>query len=283
MGTKKTEYEIKETKIKEIDKTENKKKVTKKIENEIMETKRAKTKKAEHEKMEPKKIDTQKAAPKKPNIGKVEPQKSDTKKRILDVALTLFSEKGYGNVFVGQIAEGVGIKAPSLYKHYKSKQDIFEAILREMRERYDKQAADMNMTGDDFQADSSVFNSISEDELVQRGIGLFSFFLHDEYECKFRKMLTLEQFSDKELAKLFSDQYFVDPIKYQSGLLHMLSLQGCLKNEDPDVMALQFFAPIYLLMTVCDREPEREAEALQTLEKHIRQFNKMYKCVKGDE
>ena len=46
----------------------------------------------------------------------------DTKKKILDVALTLFSEKGYGNVYVGQIAEGVGIKAPSLYKHYKSKQ-----------------------------------------------------------------------------------------------------------------------------------------------------------------
>ena len=52
----------------------------------------------------------------------------DTKKKILDVALDLFSKKGYGNVYVGQIAEGVGIKAPSLYKHYKSKQDIFEAI-----------------------------------------------------------------------------------------------------------------------------------------------------------
>ena len=52
-----------------------------------------------------------------------------TKKKILDVALTLFSEKGYGNVYVEHIAKGVGIKAPSLYKHYKSKQDIFEAIL----------------------------------------------------------------------------------------------------------------------------------------------------------
>ena len=50
----------------------------------------------------------------------------DTKKKILDVALTLFSEKGYGNVYVSHIAEGVGIKAPSLYKHYKSKRDIFE-------------------------------------------------------------------------------------------------------------------------------------------------------------
>ena len=201
----------------------------------------------------------------------------DTKKKILDVALTLFSEKGYGNVYVGQIAEGVGIKAPSLYKHYKSKQDIFEAILEEMRNRYDKEAAHLNMTGNDFLVDSKLYNNISEDELVKMGIGLFSFFLHDEYECKFRKMLTIEQFSNKELAELFSHQYFNEPLKYQTGLLQLLIMQGHMKNEDANVMALQFFAPIYLLMTVCDREPQREAEALQILEKHIRQFNRMYK------
>lgn len=201
----------------------------------------------------------------------------DTKKKILDVALTLFSEKGYGNVYVGQIAEGVGIKAPSLYKHYKSKQDIFEAILEEMRNRYDKEAAHLNMTGNDFLIDSKLYNNISEDELVKMGMGLFSFFLHDEYECKFRKMLTIEQFSNKELAELFSQQYFNEPLKYQTGLLQLLIMQGHMKNEDANVMALQFFAPIYLLMTVCDREPQREAEALQILEKHIRQFNRMYK------
>ncbi len=201
----------------------------------------------------------------------------DTKKKILDVALTLFSEKGYGNVYVGQIAEGVGIKAPSLYKHYKSKQDIFEAILEEMRNRYDKEAAHLNMTGNDFLIDSELYNNISEDELVKMGIGLFSFFLHDEYECKFRKMLTIEQFSNKELAELFSHQYFNEPLKYQTGLLQLLIKQEHMKNEDANVMALQFFAPIYLLMTVCDREQQREAEALQILEKHIRQFNRMYK------
>ena len=201
----------------------------------------------------------------------------DTKKKILDVALTLFSEKGYGNVYVGQIAEGVGIKAPSLYKHYKSKQDIFEAILEEMRNRYNKEVANLNISGNDFELDSEFYNNISEEELVKMGIGLFSFFLHDEYECKFRKMLTIEQFSNKELAEIFSRQYFNEPLKYQTGLLQMMIMQGSLKNEDVNVMALHFFAPIYLLMTVCDREPQREEEALQMLERHIRQFNRMYK------
>ena len=204
----------------------------------------------------------------------------DTKKKILDVALTLFSEKGYGNVYVGQIAEGVGIKAPSLYKHYESKQDIFNAILDEMRERYNRKAVDLKMNGSDYPADFELYKNASEDELVKMGTGLFSFFLHDEYECKFRKMLTLEQFSDKELSKLFSDQYYDEPLKYQSGLLHLLILQGKLKGDDADIMARQFFAPIYLLMTVCDRQPKREKECLRKLEKHIRQFSRIYK---GDD
>ena len=201
----------------------------------------------------------------------------DTKKKILDVALDLFSKKGYGNVYVGQIAEGVGIKAPSLYKHYKSKQDIFEAILEEMRNRYNKEVSFLSFNGSDAQADSTFFSKVSEDELVKLGIGLFHFFLHDEYECKFRKMLTIEQFSNEELAKLFSNQYFNEPLKYQAGLLQMMILQGQMKAEDAQIMALHFYAPMYLLLTVCDREPQREAEALQMLEKHIIQFNRMYK------
>ena len=201
----------------------------------------------------------------------------DTKKKILDVALSLFSEKGYGNVYVGQIAEGVGIKAPSLYKHYKSKQDIFDAILNEMRSRYDKEVSLFNISGDNFLTDAEFYKNISEDELVKIGLGLFTFFLHDEYESKFRKMLTIEQFSDKGLAELFSKQYFDEPLKYQSGLFHLLMTQGKIKNEDVSIMALQFYAPIHLMMTICDREPQREAEALIMLEKHIRQFNKTYR------
>ncbi|MCR5089288.1 MAG: TetR/AcrR family transcriptional regulator [Oscillospiraceae bacterium] len=41
----------------------------------------------------------------------------DTKHRILDEALTLFSEKGYANVFVADIAERVGIRNAGLRLH----------------------------------------------------------------------------------------------------------------------------------------------------------------------
>ena len=102
------------------------------------------------------------------------------------------------------------------------------------------------------------------------------YYLHDSYTKRFRKMLTLVQFRDKELAKVYSRQYFDMPLSYQRMLLGLLVAQGFLTADDIPIMTLQFYAPIYMLLTVCDREPEREQEALNLMEKHIRQFDKVY-------
>lgn len=199
-----------------------------------------------------------------------------TKQKILNEALTLFSERGYNAVYVGDIAAAVGIKAPSLYKHYKSKKDIFKAILTEMESNYNKQTAGLNMNGNDAGEDASIFATVSEDTLVQMGIGLFQFFLHDDYASKFRKMLTIEQFHDNDLSRLYSKQYVDDPLSYQTSIFTLISISGVFKNVKLNIMALHFYAPIYMLLTVCDRQPEREKEALQLIEEHIRQFNFIY-------
>lgn len=203
-----------------------------------------------------------------------------TKEKILKESLNLFSEKGYNAVYVGDIADAVGIKAPSLYKHYKSKQDIFNAILEEMKNRYDQQAITLNMNGNNAESDAKIFSEISEDKLVEMGLGLFSYFLHDEYTRKFRKMLTVEQFRNMDLSLLYQKQYVDDPLSYQGAIFSLLSTNGFLIGEHVDIMALHFYAPIYMMLTVCDRQPEREAEIMQMIERHIRQFNRLY--VKGE-
>lgn len=199
-----------------------------------------------------------------------------TKQKILKEALNLFAEKGYHAVYVGDIAEAVGIKAPSLYKHYKSKQDIFNAILEEMKKSYDQQAAALKMNGNDADADANIFSAVSEDQLVQMGLKLFTYFLHDDYASKFRKMLTIEQFHDADLSSLYQKQYIDDPLSYQAAIFSLLSANGYLSQDNINIMALHFYAPIYMLLTVCDRQPEREKEILQLIEQHIRQFNRRY-------
>ena len=200
----------------------------------------------------------------------------DTKQRILDEALTLFSEKGYANVFVGDIADAVGIKAPSLYKHYKSKKAIFDAIIDKMNRRFEEQAKAMNISGNDASIDASIYKSMSEDQLLKLGREFFLYFLHDDYNRKFRKMLTLEQFHDNDLAKLYSKIYVNDPLSYQGMLFGFMVTAGILKTDNVQIMTLHFYAPIYYLLTICDREPEREPEALKLLDEHIRQFDRIY-------
>ena len=54
-----------------------------------------------------------------------------TKKRILDAAFDLFVEKGYRGSSMREIAERSRIKAGSIYNHFKSKENIFEAVFIE--------------------------------------------------------------------------------------------------------------------------------------------------------
>ena len=200
----------------------------------------------------------------------------NTKEKILDEALTLFSEKGYANVFVGDIADRVGIKAPSLYKHYKSKRAIFDAIIDEMNRRFGEQAKAMQINGTDAAADAGIYKSLSEDRLLKLGREFFLYYLHDDYNKKFRKMLTLEQFHDTDLAKVYSKLYVDDPLSYQGMLFGFMVTAGILKTDNVQIMTLHFYAPIYYLLTICDREPEREPEALKLLDEHIKQFDRLY-------
>ena len=200
-----------------------------------------------------------------------------TKQRILDEALTLFSVRGFEPVTVADIADAVGIKAPSLYKHYKSKHDIFEAIIAEMQARYEGQAASMQMNGTEAGKDSGLFLEISEETLISMGKEFFLYFLHDGYMCKFRRMLTIEQYGNRELADQYMKLYTDDPLSYQSAILGMLANAGVFIPEDPAIMALHFYAPLFLLLTMCDCHPEREGEAIRMLEGHIRQFSRIYR------
>ena len=58
-----------------------------------------------------------------------------TKENILIVALHLFARDGYEAVYVSQIAGELGMTKGALYRHYESKRDIFEHIVKRMEQR----------------------------------------------------------------------------------------------------------------------------------------------------
>lgn len=99
---------------------------------------------------------------------------------------------------------------------------------------------------------------------------LIEYSLHDEYVSRFRRMMTIEQFRNAEFAAMYSERYLERLVRYHAGLFRALIKSGTLIGEDPDTLALEYVAPVVLMVEVCDRQPEREAECLKRLEAHVR-------------
>ncbi len=202
--------------------------------------------------------------------------KKGTKQRILYEALNLFAVHGYDGVTVAQIAEAVNIKTPSLYKHYSSKQDIFDAILDEMESRYRQQAGSLQMDGADPEKDTGVLLNSSREQLIDMGTKLFLYFLHDDVAQKFRRMLTIEQYKNPTASKLYVEQYIDSPILYQSTIFQYFIEHNIMRNLAAKTAAMHFYAPMFLMLCLCDSCPEREAEALSFIRQHISQFSDIY-------
>ena len=199
-----------------------------------------------------------------------------TKEKILEKALILFAEKGYANVSVEEIAAEVGIKAPSLYKHYKSKQDIFNAVIDKLKKSDTHEELVNSLNANDEFDNTGAF--IGNVEKLITAIGFESFVhLSGPTQLKqFRKLMSVEQFNTTEPAELFVKQYYDDMISRYSDLFSKLSSSDVLKNEDPELMALQFYAPLFMLMTMSDAIPERKNEFSCLYENYIDLFIKIY-------
>ena len=202
-------------------------------------------------------------------------KQEDTRQRILDEALELFSAKGYDSVSVGEIAKAVGIKAPSLYNHFPSKQAIFDAIVESTAAQYAADTDKIDIHVQDVQKDVPAFAEITEDALFEKVRQIFEYSLHDETISRFRRMMTIEQFRSPELAALYSDRYVERILRYHAGIFRALIASGEICAENPDTLAMLYVAPIVTLIGVCDRQPEREQACLNQLQSHVRLFFRM--------
>ena len=202
-------------------------------------------------------------------------KQEDTKHKILDKALELFSTQGYDSVSVGEIARAVGIKAPSLYNHFPSKQAIFDAIVESTAAQYEADTDKIDIHVQNMTQDIPVFTEITEDALFSKVRQIFEYSLHNESISRFRRMVTIEQFRSPELAALYSRRYVERILSYHAGIFRALIAAGEIRAENPDALAMMYVAPVLTLIGVCDRQPERESECLERLSRHVRLFFRM--------
>ncbi|MGM9969983.1 MAG: TetR/AcrR family transcriptional regulator [Anaeroplasma sp.] len=190
----------------------------------------------------------------------------NTKERILDAALELFSINGYEATSVEEIAAMVGIKAPSIYKHYKNKEEIFTELTNLMVIRYENNS----IFKKEYQIDFSLENAI---DLVEKQ---FHFSLTDPYVSKYRRLLTIEQFRNDKAKKIQSERSYYDILSFYERIFNKQIIAGKIEKIDCKILSLEFISPISLLLSQCDRNNELEEEALIIIRKHIHLFFEKY-------
>lgn len=204
------------------------------------------------------------------------------KEVIITEALRLFARQGFEATTVNQIAEAVGIKAPSLYNHFKSKEELINALIERSIKGFEEQMKYARIDYSNPRERKQVILMSEEDQIEDAKRVLF-LTLHSEMPSLFARLVSIEQFNYPELASLYNKRYIHMQIKSYSEMIKILVEEGLMISGDIESMAFQYCAPIALLVEECIRDESKEDEALYMIEKHIKQFNKVYRVKKGDE
>ncbi len=204
--------------------------------------------------------------------------KIDRKKQIMTESLALFSKQGYDGVSMRDIAKAVGFRESALYKHYKSKREIVDTIFTFMESRYQDVLKEIKLPeSDDFTVLAKEYKNEGLDTLKKQCSALFLYWLKDEQAAQFRRLLVQEQFRHLEAENLLREFLMDGALQYQRALFEKMTEIGYFKSVDSEVLALQFYSPIFMLLCKYDGKPEKEGEALVLLERHIDTFDATYR------
>ena len=190
-----------------------------------------------------------------------------TKEKILDAALTLFAGNGYNGTSVEQIAKAVGIKAPSLYKHFKGKEDILNVLIDSAEARYEEMFGSEQNIGKIPE---------SREEFIEMTMGRIVFTMRDPVIRKTRMFLVQEQFRNQRTSEV-TTRHQLDGIQGMfAKILKGMMDKELVKEDDPALLSAELTAPAVLQIARSDRQPQCEEDALESIEKHLQHFCDVY-------
>ena len=171
---------------------------------------------------------------------------SNRKEEILIVALHLFARDGYEAVSVSQIAGELDMTKGALYRHYKSKRDIFDCIVQRMEQQDGEQAAEYDMPEDEKESMPEKYETVSLDDFAEYSKSMFEYWTEDDFASSFRKMLMIEQFRSEEMQNLYQQYLVSGPAEYVKDLFKNMEI------KNPEEKAVKFYANMFFFYSMYD-------------------------------
>lgn len=191
---------------------------------------------------------------------------NSTRERALAAALELFGRKGYDSVSMNDIAEVVGVRAPSLYKHFESKEALFSAITPMAREHYRELWAQVSAAQSQLERDVHVLGTFRVERLEEETLA----WIQPELENGGGLRAFVRQ--SPECGRWLWDE----PLTLYEGFFSRLIDAQAMKRGDAHVMAVEYLAPIFCLFTLADGDPARRGTVIAETRKHVRQFHRVF-------
>ena len=162
------------------------------------------------------------------------------KEEIIYATLELASESGMKGVSMSQIADKLGIKAPSLYNHFKSKDEIIMEMYKFLREQAQK-------AGNSEAPDLSKIADKSLEEILIASISAYMGMVTNKNMLKFFKVLYSERPNNPVAAALIVEET-ERMIRQSKNMFYALVVHGKIKNDGVDVAAMTYALTIHSLI-----------------------------------
>lgn len=194
----------------------------------------------------------------------MEKKGSPTRKKIMEAALKLFSEKGYKATTMRDIAAEVGIRQGGIYNHFKGKEEILQTLINDLMHS----------------ALLSLFEFNEEDEayykkgksVLARIATTFKLISFDpRNEALFRLMMQ-EVFRNQKIRDLYYEHFYQQNVKKLSALLFKMMQEEMIRSSDPLMLANEFFSPLFfyqMQVVLLKMDGKSTSSAVTLFEKHV--------------
>ena len=140
----------------------------------------------------------------------------------------------------------------ALYRHYKSKRDIFDSIVKRMEQQDSEQARENEVPEESIEKTPEEYQNISFDDFVEYSKSMFEYWTEDDFASSFRKMLTIEQFRSEEMQNLYQQYLVSGPAEYVKDMFESIGV------VEADKKATMFYSVMFFYYSLYDGAKDKK-------------------------
>lgn len=167
----------------------------------------------------------------------------NTKEKIADIALDMFSGRGYEAVSIRDICGEVGIKESTLYYHYKNKQDILDSLIERFTNHINELLSFLDSPRD------ITSGALKGNDMGMKLMDMYMLdgYLFDPFCNKMLRLMMIEQFHNEDIRILYEKTLFDDPYKIQMSVFDLLVKAGLFSKEEAEWIVSGYYSYMTVL------------------------------------